>query len=120
MVPEFKEAKSKSDSPDDQPKSSSNSMDLVPGVPPQISFELGSDQLSGLTILVDLWQMQKIVHPVGLSNILPILESMKRREQFPTDVIKTHDKVIAGFNLDPTAANCYKKVQAALNVGEIK
>jgi len=93
MVPEFKEAKSKSDSADDQPKSSSNSMDLVPGVPPQISFELGSDQLSGLTILVDLWQMQKIVHPVGLSNILPILESMKRREQFPTDVIKTHDKL---------------------------
>ena len=62
----------------------------IPKSPP---YQLGAAEIRKLHFFVELWHMQKVVQPVGLPNILPILQSWKNKKPFPRDVEKTHNKV---------------------------
>jgi hypothetical protein len=62
-------------------------------IPRSFSYQIGAAEIRKLHFFVELWHMQKIVQPVGLPNILPILQSWKNKKPFPRDVEKTHNKV---------------------------
>ena len=49
----------------------------VQDIPQYLAFQFGASEFKRLHFFVDLWYMQKVVQPVGLSNIIPILESLK-------------------------------------------
>ena len=62
-------------------------------IPRSFSYQIGAVEIRRLHFFVDLWHMQKVVQPVGLPNILQILQSWKNKEPFPSDVEETHNKV---------------------------
>ena len=62
-------------------------------IPRSFSYQIGAAEIRRLHFFVDLWHMQKVVQPVGLPNILQILQSWKNKEPFPSDVEETHNKV---------------------------
>ena len=61
--------------------------------PKTITFQLGPAEVKRLQFFVDLWHVQKIVQPVGLPNILPIVECSKNKMPLPRNVVKTLVKV---------------------------
>ena len=61
--------------------------------PQNISFQFGSEEFGRLNLFVDLFRVQKVVQPIGLLNIIPIVECSKNRQPFPPAIVKTHIKV---------------------------
>ena len=53
----------------------------------------GPEEVGKLYFYVDLFRVQKVVQPIGLPNIIPIVEYSKNRKPFPQDVAKTLIKV---------------------------
>ena len=72
---------------------SKDNEDLYPCLPKSLSYELGTTDFRRLYFFVDLWHVQKIVQPVGLHNIIPVLETFKHKTQLPTEVLHSHNKV---------------------------
>ena len=61
--------------------------------PKTLHFKFGPEELRKLHFFVDLWHVQKCVQPLGLPNIILLLECLKNKKPFPTDVVTTHIKV---------------------------
>ena len=57
------------------------------------NYKFGPEELRKLHFFVDLWHVQKWVQPLGLPNIIPLLECLKNKKSFSKDVITTHIKV---------------------------
>ena len=62
--------------------------------PKSLHFKYGPEELRKLHFFVDLWHVQKCVQPLGLPNIILLLECLKKKKAFPTDVVTTHIKVV--------------------------
>ena len=66
-------------------------------IPQSVLFKFGASEFKMLHFFVDLWHMQKVVQPVGLPNIIPILESLKNKKQIPSEVVKNNFMVSSEF-----------------------
>ena len=69
----------------------------VQDIPQSLSFHFGAAEFKRLHFFVDLWHMQKVVQPLGLPNIIPILESLKNKKQIPSEVVKNNFMVSSEF-----------------------
>ena len=79
---------------------------LSPCLPKSLCYKLDTTDFRRLYFLVDLWHIQKTVQPVGLHNIIPVLETFKHKTHFSPDVLHSHNKVSYLTMLYPASITC--------------
>ena len=61
--------------------------------PKILTLQFGQREVKRLRFFVDLWEVQKVVQPMGLHNIFQVVECSKKKRPLPMDLIKTITKV---------------------------
>jgi len=62
-------------------------------LPRILHLQYGPEDVRRINFYVDLFRVQKVVMPIGLHNIISVLECFKNRKQFPQNMVKTHIEI---------------------------
>ena len=65
----------------------------VQNIPHTLPYRIGATEFRRLHFFVELWHMQKVVQPLGLPNIIPVLQSLKDKTRFPPTVLRNKNIV---------------------------
>jgi len=97
MVTDFKEENINTEIPTDNTKDDeiSNIRDLVATHESSttVCFQFGQKETGNLQFYVDLFRVQKEVKPVGLPNIISMVECCRDRVSFPHQLVKAQTKI---------------------------
>jgi len=62
-------------------------------LPRSLLLQYRPEDVRRINFYVDLFRVQKVVKPIGLHNIISVLECFKDRKPYPQDVVKTHIEI---------------------------
>eukprot|EP00092_Neocalanus_flemingeri_P083078 GFUD01104225.1.p1 GENE.GFUD01104225.1~~GFUD01104225.1.p1 ORF type:complete len:388 (+),score=81.38 GFUD01104225.1:95-1258(+) len=72
----------------------STSKRTFPYLPRTVTYQFGVEDVGKVHFFLDLLRVQKVVRPIGLPNIIPIVECSKNRKPLPHPIVKTLVKIL--------------------------